>query len=224
MGLEQHRAQALTDSRQLFLGLFSQIPPRVGLDHEQPIDLQVRVTVLPHSGNGLIQFPETLEREPLRGDRDDAAIGCRQGIGEQHAQIGRRIDNDEVIALRQALHSLFQAVFPALMGHLLLCIRQQRISCHDVPDIRMLHSFDDGVFSHQHVVHGRHVMYDGAERVCAVALGIEIHQKGVVPFPFQARSQRRGGGGLTHTALLVCNRNNLGHVLCPPIKIYPYVL
>src|SRR5690606_19372412 len=90
---------------EIFLGLLrhllGQVETTVEHGEEDPLDLQRRVQVLLNDADGVEQLRKPLERVELALDRDQHGVRGRQGVEGQHAQRGRRVDQDEVVAIPQ---------------------------------------------------------------------------------------------------------------------------
>ena len=68
-------------------------------------------------------------------------------------------------------------------------------------------------FPAEHIIDGDAVLDIQPQAEAEAALGVQIHPQHPGPPAGQQRKQRRGGGGLAHPSLLVCDGNDgCGHM------------
>ena len=111
-------AVGIADQRSNFPGVGGS---RVHHGHEDAVDLQPRVDLPMHLGDGLQQLLQTLGGKVVGLHRDDDPIRCRKGVDGQHAQRRHAVDEDVIIRLAVVVQHIFQrglAAHGVDQGHL----------------------------------------------------------------------------------------------------------
>ena len=183
-------------------------------------DLQSGVDLPLHHPKGAHEVRQTLQREVFTLDRHKDGIRGAQAVEGQHLQRGRTVDEDHIIELLYLLQGFLQLMLPMLRtDQLHRRAGQIRRGGQDIAVGRM----DDGIL-------GRYIVDDHiidrmldltlvhAQTGAGVGLRIEITQQDPDTKVMERGGQVHGGGGLTHSALLVHNGDRFCHR--PPPYLY----
>ena len=75
---------------------------------EDPDDSDVRIQVLPHDLQRVLQLRETAQREVFGLHRHDHACGCDERVDRQQPERRRRVDENEVVVVFDRGKRLFE--------------------------------------------------------------------------------------------------------------------
>ncbi len=153
-------------------------------------------------------FRESLEAEPFALERDEDLIGRGERGGHEHAERGRGVEDaelEEVVGF-QALEDCAEA------GKVVVAAGEFDFHAREVHfrgDEREVVAAGgqdllvDGGIAHEHGVHAAIVRRLDTEAAGAVCLRIEVHQEHPLSAQCQRGGQVQGGGGFSHSTLLV---------------------
>ena len=167
-------------------------------------DLDLRVEVLAHHRERVLELDEPAEREVFGLDGDDHAVRGDEGVDRQQAERGRRVHQDVVVALADRDDRLLERALAA--DHR----RQAEFRAGEVDrgdgeiDLALLDHLFDRQLVDEDVVH-RPVDLVGVEALAhrQVALRVQVDAEDAQPLLFEGDGQVEGGRRLRHPALLV---------------------
>ena len=169
-----------------------------------PMISHLRVQVLAHHRERVLELDEPAEREVLGLDGDDHAVGGSERVDRQQPERGRRVDEDVVVAVADRDERLLECALAA--DHR----GEGQFGAGEVDrgdgevDLALVDHLLDRQLVDEDVVH-RAVDLVGVQALAhrQVALRVQVDAEDSHPLLFQGDGQVQGGRRLRHAALLV---------------------
>jgi len=167
--------------------------------------------------DGVHQRGDALQGVVLALDGYQHAVRRHQGVEGEQSQGGRAVDKQIVVLVPQGGQRVLELVLTALQIHQFQLgsgqadvRRQQRQALHLGAQQRL---FGVPPADDHFVYRSRISSHLQAKAAGGVALGVHIHHQHPLALGSNAGAEVHGGGCFAHPALLVCDGNDLAHVL-----------
>ena len=174
--------------------------------------LQVGIRARADPIDRLEQVVGALEREVARLHRNQQVRRRDERVHRDEAERGRRVDDDELVAVLHGREPVLQPVVRVDLAHELR-LRAWRARCARAPRRGPAPETSGSTSSSEawptkHVVHRLRQRPHVEERHRGVGLGIEIDEQHAPPAHRERRREVDGRRGLSDAALLVCDRDD----------------
>src|SRR3954453_7318659 len=201
--------EVLLEDLDCLLGMHRPVVDERGQD---ALDLDVRVELLAHHGQGVLELDQPAHGQILALHGDDYLVRRREGVDRQQPEARRGVDEDEVVVLLHGRERLLQGPLAAdHRRHRDLRAGEVDRGAGPIP-LALADPLAHGDAVHEHVVH-RLLERVGVDPLAhrQVGLGVEIDAKGAVAALDEGRREVEGRGGLCHSALLIGEGDDGGH-------------
>ena len=197
--------------------LHAQVGPAVVHGQQDPLQADAGVQGPLHQPDGAQQVAESLQGVVLTLDGYQHRVGGAQPVQGQQLQGGRAVDEDVVVAVGHRVQGLTEQVLPVIQAdhldagagqglgggeHIAVGGGEHRLGGLSPVDEDLVDTGVGGGLVHAHPGGG-------------VGLGVKITDQHPLSLGPQGRGQVHTGGGLSHAALLIDDRNSFCHSIQP---------